>query len=313
MRLTVLSGLMITSAACMTPRSFTFQQMAAPAGRGVTEAGVFAGAGYALQTNPPVTTGSGASAVVTQTQTRGLIAPGVEANVQHGFTEHVGLNLHASAAGIQPGLKFTLNKSKVAHFAISPAFAIGYGSVASTTYQSTAAGGVSEVNPGTTTSFSFLAGLKLLFSHRSGFYVGAGYDLLLHRLVTSTAPNTMADRTDVLSVTLAHQISAGIGFDVALGNGRVHLRPEVSAAVYPAISQSAYRQAGSTAGDSFSSGGFGWAILPGAGLYVVSDVRKVEAEEDEDEVKMNDAEDEGAAEKRKKQRHQVKEDEDDDE
>ncbi len=56
--------------------------------------------------------------------------------MQHGFNDRFALNVHASAAGLQPGLKWTLNRSRQFHFALLPAIALGFGSLGSTTYQS---------------------------------------------------------------------------------------------------------------------------------------------------------------------------------
>ncbi len=269
----------------MTPRSMTLGQMAAPVGRGATEVAVMGGFAYAAQTNPPVSGTDNNEPVVNQPQNRGFLLPAAEANIQHGFSEHVALNLHASSAGVQPGVKITINESKVAHFALLPAIAFGYGSLGSSTYQSHADGRLLEVNPTSTTSLSFLGGFKMLVSHRSGLYGGVGYDFILQRTLTTTAPNVSADRAETLVVTLSHQIMLAIGFDISLG--RVHLRPEIAASVYPAISQSTSTRVGSVTNDGSASGGFGWAILPGLGIAIASD--RVEApeekkdEEDDDE------------------------------
>jgi len=280
----------LSTSACLTPRSFTVQQMAAPVGAGATEVGVFGGAGYISQTNPPSSGFEGVDPVTNQAQNRGFALPGAEANLQQGFSDHIALNIHASSAGIQPGLKITVNKSRVAHFALLPAIALGYSSLASSTFQSRSDGRLVEVNPTSTTSFSLLAGFKMLASHRIGIYGGIGYDLMLHRTLTQSAPNLTSDRTDTLMVSLGHQISFAIGWDVAIG--RVHLRPEIAAAVYPGFSQSFSTRVGSTSSDATVSGGFGWAILPGLGIAVASDPKADEPDleaapesDDEEEVK----------------------------
>lgn len=253
------------------------------------------GVGYAVQTNPPVPGTEGSEPVTNQVQNRGFALPGAEANVQQGFNEHIALNLHASSAGIQPGVKITVNKSRIAHFALLPAIALGYSSFGGSTFQSRADGRLIEANPTSTTSFSLMAGLKMLVSHRSGVYGGVGYDLMLHRVLTTTAPSSTVDRTELTTVTIAHQISIAIGFDVALG--RVHLRPEIAAAIYPGISQTFNTRVGAINNDVGVTGGFGWAILPGLGIAVASDPVAEVAEEN---AKPDDEEDDVKTPKRRR-------------
>lgn len=291
----ILSLVFVASSGCMTPRSFALQTMAAPLGRGATEVGVMGGVGYASQTNPPVAGVDGTEPVTNQVQNRGFALPGAEANVQHGFNDHVALNLHASSAGIQPGVKITVNTSRIAHFALLPAIALGYASFGSSTFQSRADGRLVEANPTSTTSFSLMAGLKMLVSHRSGVYGGVGYDLMLHRVLTTSAPSASVDRTEFTTVTVSHQISVAIGFDVAFG--RVHLRPEIAAAVYPGISQTFNTRVGVTNTDVGVTGGFGWAILPGLGIAVASDPV---AEVTEETAKPDDEEDDAKTPKRRR-------------
>lgn len=308
------------ASACLTPRSFALQQMAAPIGRGATEVSVFGGVGYAAQTNPPVGATQGSEPVTNQVQNRAFALPGAEANIQQGLSQHLALNVHASSAGIQPGLKITVNRSKTAHFAIMPAIALGYASFGSSTYQSRVDGRLTEVSPMSTTSFSFLGGFKMLVSHRSGAYGGVGYDLMLHRMLTQSAPSTAVDRTDTLSLTVSHQISLAVGFDIALG--RVHLRPEIAAAVYPGISQSFSTRVGSTSAELAVSGGFGWALMPGLGIAVATEAKPDEVEEsvkpenegDEDEEqvqtpqKRRDSEEDEDDDSARKKRRPVEED-----
>ncbi len=313
MRLTVSMWcvLCVAGSGCLTPRSFTVQQMASPVGAGATEVSVFGGGGYISQTNPPTSGVDGVDPVTNQVQQRGFALPGAEANIQQGFSDHLALNIHASTAGIQPGLKITVNKSRNAHFALLPAIALGYSSIANSTYQSRADGRLIEVNPTSTTSFSLLAGFKMLASHRIGIYGGVGYDLMLHRTLTQSAPNLTVDRTDTITVTLGHQISFAIGWDIALG--RVHLRPEIAAAVYPGFSQSFTTRVGSTTNDSSVGGGFGWAIMPGLGIAVASEPKRDDPELDGASVEgEEDDEEEEPRPKKKARRRSAEEEEEDD-
>ena len=286
---------------CVTPRSMTLGMMAAPVGRG-TEVGVFSGVGYSSQTGPIVTTtGVGGEQSNQQTQNRAFSIPAFEANVQKGFNDHVALNFHVSPAGVQPGLKWTVNRSRVAHFAILPAVGFGYGSVASSDFVAQSTGAQTEVNPRATTSFTFLGGLKLLFSHTSGFYAGAGYDFVFNRSNSSSAPNVNADRTDSITQTSTHQIMGAIGFSIALGT--VSLRPEIAFAVNPALSQTISSRVGATAtGEQTLTGGFSWAILPGFSIAVGTPPTKVTAEGEEEEDRPAVREDEEDAEEQPKPR-----------
>lgn len=294
---------------CVAPRSMTLGMMAAPVGRGA-EVGVFSGVGYSVQTNPVVPSG----AQNTQSQSRTFALPAFEANVQKGFNDRFALNVHVSPAGIQPGLKWTVNRSRVAHFAILPAVAFGYGSVANSDYVAQATGAQTEVNPRATTSFTFLGGLKLLVSHRSGFYAGAGYDFVFNRSNSSSAPSVNADRTDLITQTTTHQIMAAVGFSIALG--LVSLRPEIAFAVNPTLSQTVSSRVGANVtGDQTLTGGFGWAILPGFSIAVRTPPEKVEDEGDEEDERREAKDDEDEDEKPKKKGPARKKtgDEDDDE
>lgn len=281
---------------CVVPRSMTLGMMAAPVGRG-TEVGVFSGVGYGAQTGPIVTNTNPVTGEQTnsQTQNRVFNIPAFEANVQKGFNDHVALNVHVSPAGIQPGLKWTVNKSRVAHFAILPAVAFGYGSVGTSDFVAQATGAQTEVNPRATTSFTFLGGLKLLISHRSGFYAGVGYDFVFNRSNSSSAPNANADRTDQITQTTTHQIMTAVGFSIALGT--VSIRPEIAVSVNPALSQNISSRVGAmSTGETQLNGGFAWAILPGFTIAVGTPPTKAQAEADEEEEddakKGDDAEEE---------------------
>jgi hypothetical protein len=287
----------LAAVGCVTPRSMTLGMMAAPVGRG-TEVGVFSGVGYASQTGPVVTTMTNDGEVRTQTQNRAFGLPTFEANVQKGFNDRFALNVHASSAGLQPGLKWTVNRSRVAHFAILPAVAFGFGSNGSSDFVQQANGAQNEVNPASTTSFTFLGGLKLLFSHRSGFYAGVGYDLMFNRTNSGTQPNANADRTETVTQTLGHQVMGALGFSIALG--QVSVRPEIAFAVYPGLSQTVSSRVGATStGDQTRVGGFGWAILPGFSIAVATPPEKASDEDEADDGGKKDGEDEAEDEEEK--------------
>lgn len=316
------SGLWLTvlflGMGCVTPRSMSLGMMAAPIGSG-TEVGVFTGFGYGSMTGPVVENTNPVTMEKSSTQTanRTFSIPAFEANITKGFTDHVGLNVHVSPAGIQPGLKWTVNRSRVAHFALLPAIALGYASVGSADYLAQSTGAQMELNPRATTSFTFLGGLKLLFSHVSGFYAGAGYDLVFQRSNSSSAPSANTDRSDTITETLTHQLMAAIGYSIGLG--AVSVRPEVSFAVNPALSQlTRTRVGGADTGEISRTGGSGWALLIGFTVAVGSPPGKASSASDEDDVeRRDDSEDEQEAEQpsrpRKGPRKKIGEDEDDDE
>lgn len=281
-------------------------QTAAPLGRGATEVGVFGGVMYASQTSPGFESTTAGDPTTTSTQGRAFGAPLAEANIQHGFDDHVALNVHASSAGLQPGLKWTLNKSKVAHVALLPAVGLGYGSYGQTTSVSGADGVLMEGSPSTTTSFTFLAGLKFLVSHRSGFFAGVGYDFLLNRSLNTVDRGTAnsGDRSAMLTLTTMHQISASVGFELAFG--MVRIKPEVAFAAYPGIATTITNQINTAADPVRGRGGFGWAIFPGFTVSVVSPQREL-TEEEREELKAK------ARHRRKSDGDPGDDDEDDDE
>lgn len=288
---------------CIVPRSMVVGQMAAPVGRGAAEVGVFTGVSYASQTNPAFQgQDSTGNAITTAERTAGFTIPNFEANLQYGFNENVGLNVHASSAGIQPGVKLTVNRSKVAHFAIMPQVAVGYGSVAGVGLVAGSDGVQQETTPTTKTSFTFLGGLKLLVSHKSGFYAGVGYDFLFNRQYNKVGQSATTSSTESATSTVGHQISAAVGMDIALG--MVHLRPEVAFAVYPGIGQTVSSRVGETTNSISAGGGFGFAVLPGFTLSVSSPRREMTAAEEEEEEERQQEE------KRKKRRGGEEEDED---
>lgn len=173
--------------------------------------------------------------------------------------------------------------------ALLPAVGVGYSSVLSSNYVAGVDGQQVEGPRTATTSFTFVAGLKLLFSHRSGFYAGVGYDLLLHNAVASTANSATTDRQETRTFTLEHQLMAALGIDIAFG--LVHLRPEIAFAVMPGISQTLTSVTGTTPSSVTNGGGFGWALFPGFSLAVATPVKpKSEAEEEEEDRPKRDAE-----------------------
>lgn len=281
---TCLCCVLALASGCIVPRSMTIGQLAAPVGRGATEVGVYTGFIYASQTNPQF---DGRDAIndpiKTNERIAGFTIPAFEANLNTGFSDHVALNVHASSAGLQPGLKLTLNKSKVAWVALMPQVAFGYASLGAATDTAGADGIVVPGPNRTQTSFTFLGGLKFLFSHRSGFYAGVGYDFIFNRNYNSTENTSLTDKSEFVQSTTGHQISAAVGIDIKLG--WLHLRPEVAFAVTPGIGQTR----STTDASVGASGGGGWAIFPGFTMAIVTPARELTAEEEEEEEELEKA------------------------
>lgn len=261
-------------------------QTAAPVGRGATEVGVFTGVLYATQSNPPTPgqTPEG-EAITNQAVSRVFALPAAEANLQYGLSDLLAFNVHASSAGLQPGLKWKLNRSRDAHVALLPALAFGYGSVGSSFFTAAADGIQHEFNPTATTSFTFLCGAKLLFSHSSGFFAGVGYDLQVNRsLASSLRPGTTTgERQEILSITTGHQFGASLGLDVDLG--LVHLRPEVAFTATGGLATNQTVRLPPNETTTSALGGYGFAIFPGFSVSVATPRRARTADEiEEDEA-----------------------------
>jgi hypothetical protein len=285
-------------------------QMAAPTGRGAVDVGVQTGFIYASQTNPQFQGQDGiGDPIKTNERTNGFTIPAFEANLNAGFNEHVSLNVHASSAGLQPGLKLTLNKSKVAHVALMPQVGFGYASIGASTFVAGVDGVLVETAPRSQTSFTFLGGLKLLFSHRSGFYAGVGYDFLFNRNYNAAivGATNVTDKSEIINSTTGHQIAASIGLDIKLG--WVHLRPEIAFAVTPGIAQSVTRKLGADETTVGATGGGGWALMPGFTIAIQTPRRELTEEEAQEEAEAEKA----AKRKARKNGDDSEEDDDEDE
>lgn len=296
------------SSGCLVPRSMVYGQMAAPVGRGATEVGVFTGVQYAAQNNPPYDTQDiDGNAVRNQLVATGFAIPSFEANLQYGFSDHVGLNVHLSPAGLQPGLKWTINKSKVAHVALIPAVAFGYGSAYSDVTFSGVDGVLKKRDPRQTTSFTFLSGFKFIASHRSGVYGGVGYDFIFNRSLERAIVGTgnVQDEVSTLTQSGTHTITAAVGLDITLG--LVHLKPEIAFGISPMIANTVTSKLPPNETTISASGGFAWAIFPGFTLSVASPARAMTDEEREEE-----AEEEAKAKRRRGGEEEEEEEDDDD-
>jgi hypothetical protein len=288
MRTAVLVFVAAIGAGCVTQRSLGVGQMASAVGKGAADINVFTGVMYQSQTAPPTVSKDVLGDDVTnQVNSKGLSAPWFEANANYGFGDHLSLNLHMSPAGIQPGLKITLNKSRIANIALLPQIGLGYASYGESTTVAGSNGKGEEVSPTSTTSFIFSAGLKLLISHQVGFFFGLGYDFMYTRNAqnfTTGTPQTLVYHQTLLT-SLQHQIGASVGMSVKVGF--LSIRPEIAFVIAPAIS-------GTRTVDNLNpysaSGGSAWAILPGFGFALTSPPARGDKGADEDEKNVGETE-----------------------
>jgi len=294
MRLGLFAVALAVLTGCLTPRSMALGQTAAPVGKGAAEVGVYTGVFYGSQVQPPTSRTDPVTmdSFTDQVQYRGFSLPAAEANLQFGLDDSFALNVHLSPAGLQPGVKWTVNKSRVFHVAFLPSVGVGYSSFADDTFTADASGRQTQHDPGYTTAFTFTTGLKTLVSHvSSGFFAGVGYDLLFNRSfsprIQSVAGGVVELSTTVQ--TVQHQITASVGMDIALG--MVHLRPEIAFALAPMTSRSIVTRQDTNQTEFSSSGGFTWAIFPGFSLAVASEGRR-DAREDDDRDRRRDDRDE---------------------
>ncbi len=132
-------------------------------------------------------------------------------------------------------------------------------------------------------SLIFLGGLKVLFSHKAGFYAGVGYDFVYNRAFTQTSVvNSGITKVAAQTSSAQHQVMAAVGFDIPLG--MVHIRPEVAFALTPYASTTWTSQTdGSPSVVTSGGGGYGFAVLPGFTIAVASPAREPDPDEDEAE------------------------------
>ncbi len=279
---TLIAVSLLALTGCITQRSISFGQMAAPVGSSGGDVAVSTGIMYQEQ-RAPATNGTDSAGNPTSSQvvSKGLAIPWFEANGQYGLSRQVALNVHASPAGVQPGIKWTLNRSAIAHIALLPEVGFGYGQHNSSTFIAGADGAQEENSPTSTTSLIFQAGLKILISHNSGFYGGLGYDFMYTRSLEVDRPgppNTQIE-TRTLTASMQHQLAFAVGFSAKVG--MLSIRPEIAVAIVPAINGTLDKTVGGMPDPQVSAGGgFAWAILPSFAFALTTPpTEKVEVEE----------------------------------
>ncbi len=187
-------------------------------------------------------------------------------------------------------MKLTLLRGR-ASLALMPHGALGYGSSASVTQATGVDGRITEVAPSTVSTFTWMAGLEALASHRSGLYGGVGYALQSVTVSTSSISGSGNATQPVQSTTgsIQHHVSAAIGFDIRLD--RVHLRPEIAAVLTPLLFSSTSDGAGRVVSEG--GGGWGFLVMPTFTVAVASEPDKTDRGREEDEAQLDRGSDGG--------------------
>jgi hypothetical protein len=235
--------------ACLTPRSMVLGQTASAIGSGNAELGFSGGVMYQLMNQA-----SNAGGYTSTTASSGFTIPALEANAQYGLNDMLTVNLHGSAAGVEPGLKITLASTPIA-LALLPEVALGY--IVATSTTTITSGGNSTTTPGQPSSeFVFLAGARVLVTAPLGFYGAVGYHF---ESVTSTNLAGGGNSAQANGLT-NHAVDLEVGYEFRVASFRV--RPEVALVLAPA--GSSFSSSGNT---TVTQGGvFAFAILPSVTL-----------------------------------------------
>ncbi|MEN9797148.1 MAG: hypothetical protein RL653_844 [Pseudomonadota bacterium] len=272
MRPAPLLCLFLLSGCITVPRSAVLGMTASPLGAGRTEVGVSGGLAILSETEPPETRVS--SGVTTSDWlTRAGASMQAEAHVHHGLSDWLGLNLHVSQAGIQPGLKITLLE-RVVTLALMPE--VGFGLLAGQTGETQFVGSTrADGPPLAELRWLLVAGGRLLLSHpNTGVYFGVGYQFQLAGQNASQKDGTRELLSQSTTHTL-HNVQAAFGWEVRAGNLRV--RPEFAAVITPEWSTST--SSGGT--QALRAGGNGFLLLPNVTFALVSDAPPRQPDEDE--------------------------------
>jgi hypothetical protein len=277
-----LLALLSLASACLTPRSIGFGYSAEPLGKSGAEVGVATGAMYQAETLAPTNTTDAMGRPTTQqASASGWVAPHFEGNAQVGVSQSLAMNFHFSAAGVQPGLKWTVARSRAVAFCLIPQLGVGYFTQRSSTLVTGIDGRQNETVPGSTQVLLFQPGAKLLLSHRSGVYGGLSYDFVIARRTQSATigseNNGTLQTVFTSSVSNGHQLGAALG--ITAEAGRVLLRPEIAVVVIPSFDTTYTQDTMSAA----SSGGFSFAIFPSLTIAVRNAPKTSRPDDDEEE------------------------------
>lgn len=212
------SAVVALSSGCIVPRTAGYGMTAMPVGAGGADVGLSVG-GYYQQESSAQPAGGG----TTTTTSRQTQLPSFEANAQYGLSDQLGLNLHASQVGLQPGVKITVLRDPVT---LSVVPQIGGGFVTNGGSATTVIGGTTTTtdrNGGS--SFTFLGGVRALVTVPMGLYAGLGYDFQYVSQSTTTVGGG-GTTTTTTNYQQAHNVGGAIGYELRLGG--LALRPELA-------------------------------------------------------------------------------------
>jgi hypothetical protein len=236
----ILVALSLASVGCITlPHSAIVGQTAAPIAAGGSSVSASMGVGYqSVQLTEPQTG--------TSTTTGVFAAPLPEANVAYGLIDKIALNAHLSSAGLEPGARISLMHGPI-DLVVLPSVAFGL----YTQNSSSSNGG------GTGNQFAliFVGGLRAIASYKA-FYGAVAYDFS-YRPQNSTNSNGLGGNSTNNSTLMAHSLLFNVGFDLAVGGGGLHLRPEVAFILTPGGSLATSNGMGTTNLNLFE-----WMIVP---------------------------------------------------
>lgn len=225
-----LLALFLPAMGCMiAPHSFAIGRPASLPGVSQAEVSVSIGGAYEASSEKSTPSSSGEGSYT-------LTLPSFEGNVLFGVARRIGLNLHVSAAGLQPGVQIVVVDGPLS-IAVVPQVAVGYFRTAST-----------EDSDDALDRLSLLGGGRLLISHDSGIYGGLGYDFQYTRQRSDGSSERSLSNDGMI-----HNLNAGVGYSIKLGS--IALRPEIAFLYYPSA---AFSSSSGSSETSFS----GWSVMP---------------------------------------------------
>lgn len=231
----------IFGTACVGMHSMATSHLASLPGPGRAEIAVSPGLTYERRTQDST------SGAASSSETATLLGfPALEGNVSYGLGESIGLNLHLSPGGFQPGVQIVLVNGPLS-LAILPEVAVARGRIS-------VSGSDSSSTEVTEDGIGYQAGAKALASHTSGLFISAGYDYQFLKLTVENGSGGGSSSDSSLSQK-AHNITAGIGYSIR-ANG-FSIRPEVAFLYAPSGAQEMR-----SSGESFTTKLSSWAVMP---------------------------------------------------
>lgn len=227
--------------ACVGMHSMATSHLASLPGPGRAEVAVSPGLTYERRVQD-----SSSSSSASSSETATLLGfPAIEGNVSYGLGESIGLNLHLSPGGFQPGVQIVLVDGPLS-LAILPEIAFASGRLSVSVSDS--------LKKVTEHGIGYQAGAKALASHTSGFFISAGYDYQFLKLTVDNGSGGSSS-SDESMFHKTHNITAGIGYSIRM-NG-FSIRPEVAFLYAPSGAQETR-----STDMSFTTKLSSWAVMP---------------------------------------------------